>query len=169
MPRPKPPAPKSFKQLTTKQQNFFLEWQKHGFAPDKQALAAMEAGYNLSALAGGARSAINAVSGNEKMQAALRKAGVNYDFIAKGIKEKTTCERPVVVDKTIQFVPDNANQIRALEFAATLKDARPAQKVDINERRHVEIYISQETIERGNKALDMGVIDIDAIESEFVE
>ena len=50
-----------------------------------------------------------------------------------------------------------------------MKDAMPAQKVDINERRHVEIYISQETIERGNKALDMGVIDIDAIESEFVE
>ena len=169
MPRPKPPAPKSFKQLTTKAQNFFLEWQKYGFAPDKQALAAMEAGYSLNSLAGGARSAINAVSGNEKMQAALRKVGVNYDFIARGIKDKTTCERPIVVDKDIRFVPDNANQIRALEFAATLKDAKPAQKFDINERKHVEIYISQETVERGNKALDMGVIDIDAIEEDFVE
>ena len=116
MPRPEPPAPKSFKQLTTKQQNFFLEWQKHGFAPDKQALSAMEAGYNLSALAAGARSAINAVSGNEKMQIALRKKGVTFDTIAGNLKNKFECTRPVVVDKAVQFVPDNANQIRALEL-----------------------------------------------------
>jgi len=169
MPRPKPPKPKSFKQLTTKQQNFFLEWQKHGFAPDKQALAAMEAGYSLSSLPQGARSAIASVSGNEKMQVALRRVGVNYDFIARGIKDKTDCKRPVVVDKTLEYVPDNANQLRALELAAKMKDGFPAQKFDVNEHKQIDIYISHETVERGNKALEMGVIDIDAEDSGFVE
>ena len=169
MPQPKLPVPKTFGKLTTKQQNFFIAWQEYGFAPEKRAQAAMDAGYALSNLSGGAKAAIESVSGNEKMQSALKRKGITYDFIASNIKDKFDCTRPVVVDKKVEYVPDNSNQLRAIEIASKMKDAMPANKLDINERRQVEIFISHETIQRGNNALEEGVIDIDAIDCEFVE
>lgn len=165
-------AKKSNKPVAEKTMAFFLAWEKHGFDIDKKNDAALEAGYSLGNLSARATEAIQNMSGNEMMQTAMKDKGLNYDLIASKLLKKLNCKQPFTDkgndNKTI-FVDDNYVQMKALEFSARLADALPSTKVDINERKLIEIHITQETVDRGQKAIDMGVTEIDSIESEFIE
>ncbi len=151
---------------------FFLAWQKHNFDIDKKNESAIEAGYPLGNLSASASKAIKNMSSNEMMQQAMRDKGLDYNFIADKLFKKTDCKQPFTDkgnDNETIFVDDNYNQMRALELSTKLLDSLPSTKVDINEHRKIEIHISHETVERGQKAIDMGVIEIDSIDSEFIE
>ncbi len=160
------------KPVPEKTMKFFLAWQEHDFDPDKRHEAALAAGYSLKALGRGASSAIRSIGNNDKMRAALKKRGLDFDFIADKIFKKTECKQPFTDkgnDGNTIFVDDNYNQMRALELSTKLLDVMPSTKLDINEHRQIEIHISAETVDRGQKAIDMGVIDIDSTDSEFLE
>ena len=160
------------KPLSEKTMAFFLAWQELDFDPDKGHEAAPEAGYPLKSLGQGAGSAIRSIGNNDKMKAAMKKRGLNFDFIADKIFKKTDSKQPFTDkgnDNETIFVDDNYSQMKALELSTKLLDVMPSTKLDINEHRKIEIHISAETVERGQKAIDMGVIDIDSTESEFLE
>jgi hypothetical protein len=177
-PRPKKTthAPRGTKsnKASPKTKRFWEEWEAKGFDPEKRRDAGVAAGYPPGKyLAANVQTAINTISNNPNMQAALRKKGVNVDFIADRLKKNIEAKKPYYdkeKEKTVMF-DDTLNQNKALEMAINAIDGFPAKKqeVDINQKQMGVIVIKHEDVTRGKNAIEREVKTIDDIRAEFLE
>ena len=132
--------------LTEGQSKFISEMAREGFDSSKMKSASKEAWPEVKNLSQ-AKQTLRKLGNNLKMQEALKKKGIDIDFLAEKVAEMLSAMHP-----QFEGQPDNFIRQKTLDMALRIVDAFPSTKVDIEKHQVTEIIIHADVVERIEKA-----------------
>jgi len=149
--------------LTDRQRQFLDLWAEHDFAEEFRRQAFIEAGYSENTKTHSNRAMVKSPAMRQIIQQVMKKKGLTIERLVEKHAELLDCEKAVVAGEKIQMVPDNGNQLRAVQEAYKLGGFYPAEKHRIDVNKDETLKITLEDQRKAEKTLQ------ECIEAEVVE
>lgn len=129
----------------TREEKFITLWAGTNppFDPSAKNDCAIRAGWSPKGAPSSANRVITALVKNQKMVKALKKKGIDYDYIAERLVEQMTAMHPFAPKQ-----PDNMARGKAIDMALKIHDAYPPARVEVDKTERKEIIVGGEAIIR---------------------